>query len=123
MKTKINFIRGIVVGIVVAAIAAAGAYAYDQPVTNPNTFELACAASATRIGSTSMSDSFIIGNPSATAVYIGGSDVTTATGFPICTTTTTCTQSSFSADAFGGEFYCIVASGTVNTRVLEGSKS
>lgn len=123
MKTKVHFIRGFLAGAVAVALALAGsaAFAYDKPISSPNAYALSCGTSATRIGSTSKSDAWVIANPSNTPIYVGSSSVTTAAGFPVCTDTAVCTRSSFSADGYGGEFYCIVASGTVATRVIEGA--
>jgi hypothetical protein len=43
---------------------------------------------------------------SANIAYIGGSDVTTANGFPICSTGTSCAGSSVAMDTEQGEPYC-----------------
>ncbi len=48
-------------------------------------------------------------------VYIGGSGVTTSTGFPLAA------GQSFSSDGFAGAVYGITASGTVNVRYWEES--
>ena len=78
------------------------------------------ATTATRLDSTGDTDgiagsSFAAHNNSAVTVYVGGSDVTTANGFPVPAGT------SLSDDELppAGAYYGIVATGTAEVRVLE----
>lgn len=64
--------------------------------------------------------SCIIGNFSATPVYLGGADVTTANGFPICTDTAACTRADMPADFVEGVVYAVVGSGTQAIRAFCG---
>lgn len=60
------------------------------------------------------SGSFAVANVGAATIYIGGSGVTTATGFPIAAGE----SMSFDLRSATDEIYGIVASGTVAARVL-----
>lgn len=64
--------------------------------------------------------SCMIANVSATPVYVGGSDVTTSNGFPICTDTAVCSRADINPDVLGGELWAVVSSGTVATRAICG---
>lgn len=46
----------------------------------------------------------------ATAVMLGGADVSTAQGYPICTDTTTCIENALTVSV--GLAHCVVAAGT-----------
>lgn len=60
------------------------------------------------------SGSFAVANNGAATVYIGGAGVTTATGFPIAAGA----SMGFDLRSATDEVYGIVASGTVEVRVL-----
>lgn len=55
---------------------------------------------------------------SATPVYIGGTDITSTKGMPLCTAIASCVQSSVSIDS--KELRCLSSSGTVTATVLVG---
>lgn len=103
--------------VVIAATAALG---LSTPLGGGHTFQVTCATTATRIAdptSTGIS-SFLAWNNSATAAFIGGSDVNATTlGLPICTTNS-CFSSSFSID--GGGMYCMSVGGAVVLTVVAG---
>jgi hypothetical protein len=78
------------------------------------------ATTATRLDTASESDSVsgsavALNNNGSATVYIGDSDVTTATGFPLAAGASI----SFNLDGPSDALYGIVASGTVEVRVLE----
>ena len=83
-------------------------------------FQVTCSTTATAITDGYPISSALVWNNSATAVYLGGADVTTTTaGFPICTNTASCLRGDMPADAKA--MYCRVAAGTVVVTVLAGA--
>lgn len=90
------------------------------PLGGIHTFQVTCRTSATRIAdptSTGMS-AFEAWNGTATAAFIGGSDVNATTlGMPICTSAS-CKSAVQSID--GGGAYCMSVDGAVVLTVLAG---
>lgn len=83
-------------------------------------YQVACTTTATAISDGHSQSSGLIWNNSATAVYLGGSDVnTTTTGFPICTNTASCLRADMPIDA--KYLYCRVAAGSTTVTVLAGA--
>jgi|GEM_PF-3360919 len=84
------------------------------------TTTVSCGTSATQIAPGAGTRSFMVVNTSATAVYVGGSDVdgSTAgtTGIDVCDGCTA--GKTLSMDA--REAYCVVASGSVSVEVVYG---
>lgn len=69
--------------------------------------------SATLIGAAkSTAKSLVVSNTGASTVFLGGSGVTTANGFPLAA------GASIDFSDFNGQLYGIVASGTVNVAFL-----
>lgn len=90
------------------------------PLRGIRTFQVTCGTTATRI-SDSKGDisAFTVLNGTATAAFLGGSDVDATTkGMPICTTVNTCYDSKFSID--GGAAYCMSVGGAVVLTVTAG---
>lgn len=83
-------------------------------------FQVSCGTTAALLSDGLPISSALILNNSATAVYLGGSDVDTTThGFPICTNTAACLRPDMPLD--GKRLSCIVASGSVTVTVLAGA--
>lgn len=101
-----------------------GALALSGPLGLVQSFAQTATTTAARVAPTAWlrtpMKSCLIGNASATPIYLGGSDVTSANGFPICTDTAVCTRSEINPDVLGGEVYVLTASGTQAFRVLCG---
>lgn len=123
--------RGVL--IATAAVAALVALVGFPPVANAladslgiaRSYEVACGTSATRLrpaDGLSGFAAFKVWNNSATAVYLGGSDVDTSTkGYPICTTSS-CDGASLPVDGKPDVFFCRVASGSTTVKILAGGK-
>lgn len=62
--------------------------------------------------------SCLIFNNSATILYVGGSDVDSTDGMPICTDSASCVKSSITVD--GKDTHAIAASGTLTPTILCG---
>lgn len=112
-----------VVGLYLA-FPAEPADAYDTPLAKVHAYQLGCVASAGGISLKKSTDlqnysHLTVWNNSATPVYIGGSDITSTLGLPICTDTAACPAASISMDAAGA--YCLSSSGTKTVVVLAGS--
>lgn len=105
-------------------VAAEARADYEAQLANPlvelKTTSVSCGTSATQIAPGNGNKSMMLVNTSATAVYIGGSDVdgSTAgtTGVDICDGCTA--GKTLSVDS--REAYCVVASGSVTVEVLYG---
>jgi hypothetical protein len=82
---------------------------------NPATSSISCATSATNLTPSPLASrtSLVITNNGANTIFLGGSTVTTATGTPLVPGAT------FSDDVGSQGYFCIVAAGTENARVLE----
>lgn len=99
------------------ATFAAVSYARNGSLTTTSSkvtaFTVSCATTATAIKPASGLDSYTslrCGAVGTTAIHIGGSTVTTAQGYPVCTTAATCPENAISMTANLG--YCIVAAAT-----------
>lgn len=98
--------------------------ALATPLANPRAYQIGCLAAAGGISLKKTTDlksvsSLVIWNNSATPVYIGGSDVTSTLGMPICTDSAACPSSSVAFD--GTAPFCLSSSGTKTVVVLAGS--
>jgi hypothetical protein len=108
------------IGLVLVVIAIAAVVLAFKPLTSVRSVAITCADTATAIASADGFNSVMCGNTSATVVYFGGSTVSTANGFPVCSDVATCTTSTISIDTHQGELYCRVASGTQAIRCILG---
>lgn len=83
--------------------------------TNPATAAVSCGTVATAITSSPLTNrmSQCVINNGANTIFIGASTVTTANGFPLPV------GASFCDDSGTQSYFCIVAAGTENLRVLE----
>ncbi len=115
-KNPLNFLMVIgAAGMLTAAIAA---YA-GTPFKSVKSFEITCANTATIINNGDGGyNSVRCQNTSSTEVYLGGSAVTTAQGYPVCSGSG-CADSALTVDASMVN-YCIVASGTQAIRCIAG---
>lgn len=90
---------------------------YSDPKLSatPTTTAVTCATTATAAPASALSSRTTVTfvNNSAVTIYIGGSGVTTANGIPLLP------GASFMDDVSAAPYYCRVASGTANLRVLE----
>jgi hypothetical protein len=97
--------------------SATGLYVWkiNKKVGNPVTTSVTCTTSATAAPASPLANrvtgTFV--NNSNVTIYLGGSSVTTATGIPLLP------GASFTDDIGHATYYCIVASGTADLRVLE----
>lgn len=102
---------------VVPTAGATGVYVWDIPkdVFNPVTTAVSCASTATAAPASILTNrkTLTMMNNSTVTIYLGGSAVTTSTGIPLLP------GASFMDDVSNSTYYCIVASGTADLRVLE----
>lgn len=90
------------------------AQALSAPMTKVTAGTKAITAAATQITTTS-GCSMMIGNLTTTKVWVGGSGVSTATGFPICSDTLSCYATSVEFEASPNAVFAITTDGgTVN---------
>jgi hypothetical protein len=111
----------IVIGTI---IDSSPAQALDTPLANLRAYQISCPATALGIDLRKSTDlkaisSMMVWVNSTTPVYIGGGDVSSTLGMPICTDTSACPSSSVSIDAKGAR--CLSSSGTVTATVLVGT--
>lgn len=96
---------------------ANGLIVYDlrKIVKTPTTTAVTCATTATLAPTSALSNRLTITliNNSSVTIYIGGSGVTTSNGLPLAP------GASFTDDVEDSPYYCRVASGTADLRVLE----
>lgn len=96
---------------------ATGLYVWpiSKDVANPVTTAVTCATTATAAPASVLTyrTTLTVTNNSDVTIYLGGSAVTTSTGIPLLP------GASFQDDVAHATYYCIVASGTANLRVLE----
>jgi hypothetical protein len=102
------------------------AYIYNLPIAQAfpvlssiKSAAVTVAATATKITLTDGYNSVMCQNTSSTAVYFGGSGVTTSNGFPVCSGSS-CAVNTISLDVTGKDLYAIVASDTVAVRCIAG---
>lgn len=116
--------------VVLGLVFAVGLYfdradALPEPLGTIQSFAQTATTTATRVAPTTWvrtpMKSCKIGNPSATPIYLGGSDLTSANGFPVCTDTAVCASAVFPVDVLGGELYVLTSSGTQAFRAICGS--
>lgn len=111
-------------GVNVATVAATAPTStatglYVRPVakgvSNPVTTAVTCSTSATPAPSSALTGrtTLTLLNNGTSTIYIGGSTVTTSNGLPLLP------GASFTDDVANSSYYCIVASGTGELRVLE----
>lgn len=83
--------------------------------TTPTTTSVTCSTTATAAPASVLTNraTLTLVNNSAVTIYIGGSGVTTSNGIPLLP------GASFMDDVVGTAYYCRVASGTADLRVLE----
>ncbi len=107
----------VVLGLAASLLVLTGLAA---PLRGVRTFQVTCAASATRI-TDSLGDisAFTVFNISATPAFIGGSDVNATTkGMPVCNDSAVCYGTTFGID--GGGAYCMSSGGAVVLTVTAG---
>lgn len=90
-----------------------------SPLRALHTDTVSCGTTATSIADnlSGSARSMLMQNTSATAINIGGADVTTSKGIQVCDGCTA--GKTFSVDT--REAHCVVASGTVNLEVIWGN--
>lgn len=128
MKTII-IVSGVVAAIesvLIFAALAIGMGMVQRPAVftslgKVRSYQVSCATTA---GGTDLSDgspisSIFVFINSATPVYIGGTDVDSTHGMPVCTAAASCAASSLSLDV--KEARCLSSSGTVTATVIAGS--
>ena len=115
-KNPLNWMFLVAVfGVILTAIAA---YA-GTPFRSVKAFTVSCGTSATLIDNGDGGYSSVrCGNASATEIYVGGSAVTTAAGYPVCTGSN-CVDAGLTLDA-SQVGYCIVAAGTQTLKCIAG---
>ncbi len=92
------------------------------PLAKVRSYTVSCATTA---GGTSLNDGeatssmFIFVN-SATPVYIGGTDIDSTHGMPVCTAAASCVSASMSLDVKTAR--CLSSSGTVSALVIAGAQ-
>lgn len=98
---------------------AVGAFSTGSPLRALHTDAVSCGTTATSIADnlSGSARSMLLQNTSATAINIGGADVTTSKGIQVCDGCTA--GKTFSVDT--REAYCVVASGTVSLEVVWGN--
>lgn len=112
-----------------AAIACVGFFAYDagaldKTLTNVAAEQISVSTTAELVTNDMESDkgktwrSCLIFNNSATVLYVGGSDVDSTDGMPICTDSASCVKSSITID--GKDAWVVAASGTLTPTILCG---
>ena len=113
-KTRF-FLAGCVAIFATAAFAGVGML--NKTAKTITAFDARCttdpAAILPRSGITSYT-SVRCGNPSAAPVYIGGADVTTSDGYPLCSDTRSCPEMAATFNV--GVASCRVALGTVSIK-------
>tara|TARA_R110000824_G_scaffold28637_2_gene96014 strand:- start:921 stop:1286 length:366 start_codon:yes stop_codon:yes gene_type:complete len=120
MSTKIKFIITAAIGSMAWAFVSLvliGA----KPYSEVKAFEVVCSTTPTRIMVAGVTgyDEVKCQNPSATALYFGGSEVETGTGFPVCADTRQCASAQIDLDA-NLSLYCVVALGSARIRCITG---
>ena len=111
----------VLVAVALVALTSVGAVALSPAMAYlKSTAAVSCAATATKIALPveTPARSICVQNLAAVDVYIGGSDVTTSTGFLLPAGSTTA-PTQFCFDAQTG--WCVVASSTSPVRVLAGT--
>lgn len=90
-------------------------YPLVKLVATPTTTAVSCSTTATLAPGSALSNrtTVTLYNASDVTIYIGGSGVTTANGLPLAP------GASFTDDVRASPYYCRVASGTADLRVLE----
>lgn len=106
----------IIMAALVAVLVLTG---LSNPVRNLTTYQVTCLTTATSLrGAKGALSALTLWNNTATAAFIGGSDVNATTaGMPICTSAS-CYDSKFSID--GGDGYCMSAGGAVVLTITAG---
>lgn len=106
----------IIMAALVAVLVLTG---LSNPVRNLTTYQVTCGTDATSLrGSKGALSAMTVWNGTATAAFIGGSDVNeTDKGMPICTTAS-CYDSKFPVD--GGDGYCMSVGGAVVLTITAG---
>jgi hypothetical protein len=103
-------------------LPAAGVFALANPVSEVRAEILSVGTTAERvteeIGFTTGWKSCMLWNNSATVLYVGGPDVDSTDGFPICTDTASCPDSKIVIDA--SAYYVVAASGTLTPNIICG---
>jgi hypothetical protein len=115
---------GVLTVMVALAMTSWPVQAYPSPLSNVRAYPISCPATA---GGISLRKSGELGGVShltvwvnsATPVYLGGGDITSTLGFPICTNTSLCPSAFIQMDAKGAT--CLSSSGTVVAVVLAGT--
>ena len=116
IKNPLNYL--IIIGVIGMVTAAIAAYA-GTPFRSVKAFEITCANTATIINNGDGGyNSVRCQNTSSTEVYMGGSAVTTAQGYPVCAASG-CADAAITVDASMVN-YCIVAAGTQTIRCIAG---
>lgn len=95
--------------VAVAAIVL-GTMALAKPLTTLKSGTMTVTSTAAAVPSATGCALHLL-NTSTTPVYIGGSNVTTSNGFPICSDTTACPRWDYPADAASGVVFAVKAGG------------
>ncbi len=118
MKKHLPVIAAVVLVVAIAAPVAVALSPAMSMLNSPAV--VSCGTSPTKIELpvTSPARSLCVQNDQAVDVFIGGSDVTTSTGWRLPSASTSAPQN-FCADV--QTMWCVVASSTSNVRVLAGN--
>lgn len=110
--------------VILGGLAARGAFALAEPLGLVQSFAQTASTTAARLAPTtwvrSPMKSCMITNMGTTPVYLGGSDVSSSNGTPICSDTAVCPTTFVNPDVLGGEVWIRTASGTQEVRALCG---
>ena len=114
--------------ILFTSIAGLSAWAFVSlvllgatPYSEVKSFEVVCTTTPTRLMVAGVTgyDEVKCQNPSATALYFGGSEVETGSGFPVCTDTRQCSSAQIDLDA-NLSLYCVTGLGNLRIRCITG---
>lgn len=115
--------HALALAISLALVVAGSAYALSGPLGIVQSFAQTASGTAARLAPTTWSrqmKSCMISNTGTTPVYLGGSDVSSSNGMPICSDTAACPTTFVNPDVLGGEVWIRTASGTQEVRALCG---
>lgn len=103
-------------------VVALMSMALYSPLEKPNAFVQTVTTTATKVAPTSAPHvsfkSCRVSNLSVTPVYLGGSAVDTTDGYPLCTDSASCPESSLTVD--GNGLFLVLAASTQDVNVFCG---
>lgn len=109
----------------IAIIAVIAAIAFTalafKPLSGVTSKAISCGTTAVIVAGNAGFNSVLCSNINSTEVYLGGSDVATTNGVPICDDSDLCVGASLSIDTHQGELYCRTAADTVEIRCIMGN--